>query len=123
MSTRCQIGFYASKPTNVETHEVLIYRHCDGYPDGVLPDITPILKDFAEHRGLDDIEYASAWLVAKLKDSYWHIGICGRHGFHGDIEYYYAVYPDAIDVYDVTRNWKDPREDARFTLLQTVSLK
>ena len=98
MATRSQIGFYEagdqlSKPT------ALIYRHWDGYPEGVLNDIIPILKDFDQNRGLADVEYAAAWLVAKLKkDDYLNIGIC--KSLHGDIEYYYAVYPDRIDVYE-----------------------
>ena len=45
------------------------------------------------------MEYAAAWLVAKLKkDDYLNIGIC--KSLHGDIEYYYAVYPDKIDIYE-----------------------
>ena len=97
MATRCMIGFYEaddkfSKPT------ALIYRHLDGYPEGVLNDVIPILQDFDRNRGLDDVEYASAWLVAQLKDDYPNIGIC-KH-LRGDIEYYYAVYPGRIDVYE-----------------------
>lgn len=98
MSTRCQIGFYEPESKNLEDFETLIYRHCDGYPEGVLPVIVPILKDFDIKRGLNDVEYSSAWLVAKLKDGYINIGIC--KDFHGDIEYFYAVYPDRVDVYE-----------------------
>ena len=100
MSTRCQIGFYEPKEKDLNNFEALIYRHCDGYPDRVLPDIMPILKDFQDNRGLTDIEYASAWLVAKLKTDYLNIGIC--KGFHGDIEYFYAIYPDEVKVYDIS---------------------
>ena len=45
------------------------------------------------------MEYGAAWLVARLKeDDYLNIGICKE--LHGDIEYYYAVYPDRIDIYE-----------------------
>lgn len=109
MSTRCQIGFYQPEAVSLVDFVALIYRHNDGYPGkvnkageeldyGVLSHILPILRDFNKNRGLGDVEYASAWLVAKLKDNYLDIGICRT--FHFDIEYFYAVYPDRIDVYE-----------------------
>jgi len=112
MSTRCQIGFYEADAKDLNQWEALLYRHSDGYPDsdaGVPKTIVPILTDFNIHRGLSDIEYASAWLVAKLKDGYLNIGIC--KDFHGDIEYYYAVYADGkLEVYetptDNPADWK-----------------
>tara|TARA_Y100000310_G_C20020129_1_gene506993 strand:- start:3 stop:359 length:357 start_codon:yes stop_codon:yes gene_type:complete len=111
MSTRCQIGFYEPDTENLQNFEALIYRHSDGYPDsehGVIATIKPILDDFNKNRGLDDMEYASAWLVAKLKDDYLNIGI--SKAFHGDIEYFYAVYPNRMDIYETPdskpQNWK-----------------
>ena len=103
MSTRCQIGFYEPNEKDLNKFTALIYRHFDGYPDiegdGVLKDILPILKDFEKNRGLRDIDYAAAWLVAKLKDDYTNIGI-GNY-FHQDINYFYAVYPTKVMVYEV----------------------
>jgi hypothetical protein len=122
MSTRCQIGFYKSQPikNNLDKPEVLLYRHCDGYPGtadgkkyGVLAEIVPFLKHFHNTRGMNDIEYCSAWLIHHMIQSHIygnkHIkienrdclvyGICPKDCFHGDIEYYYAIYPGAIDVY------------------------
>jgi len=123
MSTRCQIGFYPYEDTPLEKWDALIYRHFDGYPDGVLPDIVPILKDFNKNRGLDDTEYASAWLVAKLKDDYLNIGVSNQ--FHGDIEYYYAVYPNRIEVYEPISfsNWLGGDcETDNLRLIQTVEI-
>ncbi|MBA7624557.1 hypothetical protein ES703_31966 [subsurface metagenome] len=100
MGTRCQIGFYEPESSTLVDFEALIYRHWDGDPESVLPTILPILRDFNENRGLSDIEYASAWLVAKLKENYLNIGIC--RVFHSDIEWFYAVYPDKVVVYQVT---------------------
>ena len=118
MSTRCQIGFYKKKEEDLNKWEALLYKHSDGYPDtehGVIETITPILTSFNKERGLDDIEYASAWLVAKLKADYLNIGIC--NSLHGDIEFYYAVYPDKISVFEVSEGamnaWKE---------IQTVKL-
>ena len=101
MTTRCQIGFYRRGEKDLKNWEALIYRHSDGYPDrdsGVLADIVPILNDFNQFRGLSDTEYAAAWLVAKLKTDYLNIGICKN--FHGDIDYFYAVYPDEMVIYE-----------------------
>lgn len=119
MSTWCQIGFYEQGVKDLAKFEALIYRHCDGYPDGesgVPATIVPILKDFNKNRGLDDVEYASAWLVAKLKTNYLNIGIC--KDFHGDIEYFYVVYPDRLEVYKTPF---DSKADS-WKLLDTISL-
>lgn len=125
MATRCQIAFYQNKDEkDLTKYEALIYRHWDGYPEGVLPDIVPILREFYQGRGLKDIEYASAYLVAKLKTDMLNIGI--SNCFHSDIEYVYAVYPDAIiDVYEV--DWTnadcyDKPIEQRLTKIKTVSL-
>lgn len=34
-----------------EDSDVVIYRHWDGYPDGVLPELEPIVKEFFDIRG------------------------------------------------------------------------
>jgi hypothetical protein len=126
MSTRCQIAFY-EKGSKLENWEALIYRHGDGYPDtehGVLADVLPILEDFDKKRGLDDIEYASAWLVAKLKTHMLNIGIC--RDLHADIEYFYAIYPDKIQVYQPINRfedfWNNP-ETSKLKRIKTVKFK
>jgi hypothetical protein len=95
MSTRCHIAFYekeAETEADLEKFFVLLYRHCDGYPEGVLPDIIPILRELNK---LDDVEYCSAYVVAKLFDN---IGI--SKSFHRDVNYLYAIYPSGrIDIY------------------------
>lgn len=93
----CQIGFYYPK-TELNKPVALIYRHLSGTPAEVISDIKPILEDFDKNRGLSDVEYAAAWLVAKLKTDYMDIGITNI--IYEDIEYYYAVYPNKIEVYD-----------------------
>ena len=108
MSTRCQIGFYKTDDAPLYKWDALIYRHSDGYPNtehGVLATLMPILADFAEHRGLSDTEYAAAWVVAKLKDDYLNIGISRE--LHGDIEYFYAVTPNLLKVYEAQRDGGD----------------
>lgn len=120
MSTRCQIGFYEAGETNLNLWEALIYRHSDGYPEsphGVIATMLPILKDFDKNRGIDDLEYASAWLVTSWKTDYTNIGISKR--IHSDIEYFYAVFSDGIiKVYETTSDdW------AYWNLIETINIK
>lgn len=141
MSTRCQIGFYSKKEQKIDDFEALIYRHSDGYPGkpdgteyGVLEDIMPFLNWFAGARGISGVEYVSARLLqylcnqydgdkeAQIKE-YSHTasqvsleftgslghGIC--NDFHGDIEYFYKIYPNAVEVYETEwdskpKDWK-----------------
>lgn len=134
MSTRSQIGFYESENTNLTKPDVLLYRHWDGYPEGVLPDILPFLAWFDKARGLDDIEYAGARLLqylcnqadkSTLESAKKYPNIIGKEiskgftgtlghgickGFHVDIEYYYAIYQDRVEVYDnvMAGDWDNP---------------
>jgi hypothetical protein len=118
MSTRCQIAFYNKGEKDLNNFEALLYKHHDGYPEGILPILLPFLKEFNERRGLSDIEYASARLLQHMCNStdknndefrkkndmivevnFLGYGICKN--FHGDIEYLYAIYPDEVIIYDV----------------------
>lgn len=112
MATRCQIGFYRKEPKtdkDLDNHEALLYQHYDGYPENVIRKIMPVLKDFDEHTGLSDIEYASAWLIARLKTDYLSMGI--SKNFHFDIQYYYAVYKEGVKVYEAS--WDDEGPDTK----------
>lgn len=121
MSTRSQIGFYNKKEDSNKKFEALIYRHSDGYPSAVLPDIIPFLKWWKTVRGISDLEYVSARLLQYLCNEYDKAskafekefgktlnknddytgtlghGIC--KGFHGDIEYFYKVYENGVQVF------------------------
>ena|SRR3990167_8244754 len=123
MSTRCQIAFYEDEAKDLNGFTALIYRHMDGYPEGMLPDLLPILKDFDKNRGLEDIEYASAWVVAKLKNDYLNIGICKN--FHGDIEYLYAVTSTKLDIFEVGFDFGNEASDInkRVKKIKTIDLK
>ncbi len=114
MSTRAQIGFYRQEETNLNNWEVLLYQHSDGYPDGVLPDVIPFLRWWSRARGISDIEYCSArllqYLCNKIDEENNKKSPKGRMGtvgygickdFHGDIEYYYAIFPDRLEAYQI----------------------
>ena len=134
MSTRCQIAvFEGSIKDKLENQDflakdwrVLLYRHSDGYPEGVLPDILPFIKEFDRVRG-HDTEYLGACLCAYLK--YWHCGEAQKqyphhnlkiNGFeisvlsagiskaiHWDIEFFYAIDKDNLYIFDVTLTKED----------------
>lgn len=48
MSTRSQIRYRNSE------NNILIYKHSDGYPSGVLPLLIPFVEDFFKSRGDDE---------------------------------------------------------------------
>lgn len=105
MSTRCQIVVMEDETT---MYPVKIYKHSDGYPSGVLPWLEPFARAFAADRGPDP-EYMVAQIIRNqaLADLDDFTGIEGssfdpRHQFtgwgacpywHGDIEYFYKVFP------------------------------
>lgn len=88
MSTRCQIEF-----RNADVRRT-VYRHSDGYPSAVIPDLLAFLQ-WSNRRG--DVEYEAAnflfWSKRKLdeEDQQLGFGICANDELHGDIEYYYVV--------------------------------
>jgi len=123
MSTRAQIGFYDTDDHKISGWDALVYKHSDGYPEGVLPLLQDFCRMFNKNRGLSDSEYAAARYVTALcnqreKDLMeWRkesphafpkgdkpdlLGVGISKDFHGDIEYFYAVSPHRIAVYSVS---------------------
>jgi hypothetical protein len=91
MSTRCQIEFRSGEVRRT------VYRHWDGYPSAVIPDLLAFLA-WSERRG--DVEYETAnflyWSKRALDASkQLGFGVCANDELHGDIEYYYVVRYDA----------------------------
>ena len=88
MSTRCLIEIWDGG------REYKIYRHCDGYPDGVLGDINKI-----KHL-LGDPEYFLAEFIFLAKYNMVRRGYNWRKGYgvcthgcrHGDLAYRYILY-------------------------------
>lgn len=95
MATRCQIL--------VEGLKASLYRHYDGYPAAMIPDIQAAITSFGD-RGWDDEE-----LLGHLFREVPHCkGICDE--FHGDEEYIYIVRQDwSIEVrVPHPAFWNDP---------------
>lgn len=88
MSTRCQIEFRSGEQRRT------VYRHWDGYPSAVIPDLLAFLA-WSNRRG--DVEYESAnflyWSKRELDEDRCQLGfgICTNDELHHDVEYYYVV--------------------------------
>ena len=138
MSTRAQIAVYQAPESKLPNFEALLYRHSDGYPSGVLPDIMPFLAFWKKNRGMDDVEYLSARLLQYLCNEYdgmmeelekgkkIYTGILGNgisKDFHGDIEYLYAISPEGVKVYE-TSFWQSNKPTSKnCILLGTVPIE
>jgi len=162
MSTRCQIEFM-----NISTKEEeegpekgklvkvirrrTIYRHGDGYPESVIPD----LKEFlAWNRGRNfDLEYQAAnfiyWSKKKMEkqierdlDVAWGTtkvpemkrrmiltgyGICNNDEFHSDIAYYYEVISDSeskgITIKSYSVDYPVPEKKEDFKLINSGKVR
>lgn len=86
MSTRCQIEFRNSRIRRT------VYRHWDGYPSAVIPDLLAFLAWSTRH---GDVEYEAAnflyWSKRDLDEPQLGFGICANDELHGDVEFYYVV--------------------------------
>jgi len=101
MSTRCQIEFkkaYSFKQKNgkikKDEESVLLYRHSDGYPDSVIPD----LKEFLKWNGgrTTDIEFTAANFIYWSKRYYEEF-------------YYHQPFGGGIDEKGRKAKWSDPQ--------------
>lgn len=104
MSTRSQIKLKNS------TNNIHIYKHSDGYPEGVLPVLVPFVKDFMAERGYEE-DYILAQIVRrfavvqhyenlKFREKYPQLKGSSDYEFlgwgldcekHGDIQYLYEI--------------------------------
>jgi len=162
MSTRCQIEFMnisnreekegpeKGKLVKV-TKRRTIYRHSDGYPESVIPDLKEFLG-WNKERNFD-LEYQAAnfiyWSKKRMEKQIERDleiaggtsnvpemkrrmiltghGICNNDEFHPDIFYYYEVISDCetkeitIKCYSV--DYPVPKKKEDFKLISTEKLK
>lgn len=109
MSTRCQIEFRSGSTRRT------VYRHWDGYPSAVIPDLLAFLA-WSTRRA--DIEYEPAnflyWSKRGTgKQEQVGFGICANDELHADIEYYYVVRYEGgtctISAHEVEHNGGEVR--------------
>ena len=109
MSTRAQICIKRDTEGFKETGGIYIYKHSDGYPEGVLPTLEPMVKDFITNRG-NDATYLLCQIVREFAvthprrspEKYYGQPYTGW-GLdtveHGDIEFLYEVDPRDGTIY------------------------
>jgi len=107
MGTRCSITI-----RDRYGKEYRIYRHCDGYPEGVLSDLQTLMRVYdgspveSPERFLADfIFYATLdWWMRRYNKKRrnkkqgsqlapFDYGVCSPDCEHGDLEYEYLIYP------------------------------
>jgi len=162
MSTRCQIEFM-NISTKIEEEgpekgnlvKVIkrrtIYKHSDGYPEGVIPNLKEFLE-WNKERNFD-IEYQAAnfiyWSKKKMEKQInkdlaiaWGTtkdpkikkrmllsghGICNNDEFHPDIFYYYEVISDSeskeIIIKSYSVDYPVPEKKENFKLISTEKVK
>lgn len=115
MSTRCVINFCFGKQVKAK-----IYRHCDGYPDGVLPDLTEFFNE-VKRQTYDTRFHDPSYLAAKFVVWQAELNAATRASYYppkceknnldflgvgiimnnpGDIEYEYFIrcYSDGVPI-------------------------
>lgn len=96
MSTRCTIRF------SDDHEEFFVYRHCDGFPDIVIPDIETAMEKAkgrwsgSECGCLVTLFLADNFDSSKKRLPAYHMS----SGFHGDESYRYSV-----DWDDIFKRW------------------
>lgn len=145
MSTRSNIALYTGTKPNLLSPDILLYRHSDGYPDAVLPDLIPFLKRFAKARGWDEPDYMAARLIQhmcnlddaacsqfnssrkKYENCEWSLigyGIDGDRVFYADIEYAYAIKPKfRLEVYKTVFDLSQPQDPKRWRKLGSFDVR
>ena len=110
MSTRCQVIVRTPKKTSLGQNpgdEIYLYRHCDGYPDSIIPSLLMAYK-------MSDAQEENGWQAARPYKAAGYIIAAGFSPFeaekphsysciayeplpykelHCDIEYLYIVTP------------------------------
>lgn len=98
MSTRCMIGVYRSKSDPHDSHLFLIYRHNDGYPEGILPDFVPRMREFLADRGRDESYFCARLVEAIAQTRKGNLSVGLQFHFQEDIEYFYRINLDEMRV-------------------------
>lgn len=109
MSTRAQICIKRGTEGSARTGGIYIYKHCDGYPEGVMPILKPFVKAFVQDRG-NDPEYLLCQIVRRFAIE--DIEKECEHGFypcytgwgldtvkHDDIQFLYEVCAETGSIF------------------------
>lgn len=94
MSTRCQVCVIEGSGAQ-PWERLTLYRHCDGYPEAMLPFFVEAFDKFGA-RGYRSgrAGYVASFLCATDPEG---IQPEAGHELHGDIEFYYRLYVSGRD--------------------------
>lgn len=108
MATRSQICIKQDTEGFKETGGIFIYKHNDGYPEGVMQTLAPLVKHFHETRGNDACyllaqivrafafrDFAMEPMEAPLRCTGWGLDTVK----HGDIDYLYEINAATGEIY------------------------
>lgn len=103
-----------------------IYRHSDGYPEGFLADLKIFMDNYSTKPTVDAEYFLSNFIFYcklsqleemrrrnKLHNRVWELGygVCSPKCSHGDVKYYYVVYPDGdVDGIEIWKYSFDTKE-------------
>ena len=121
MSTRCQIKIIDGYG------ELWFYRHSDGYPSSVFPELRKLLTWVKDGKLRSNVEQMGGWIILLGAHEYeksippsgdqisgWKVGAfepCSCQDFHSDIEYFYV-----LDIQNQTLSFAEHRPWVDFHL-------
>jgi hypothetical protein len=94
VSTRCNIVVRDGY------NELWFYRHSDGYPESVLPDLEPLMEKLRDGSLRDNLSQFCGWLIVKGNEGYarhsgyddWKVGDYEpTTARHGDVQFVYEI--------------------------------
>ena len=107
MATRSHFAFYEYTTQDINKPSALLYRHYDGDPDDVLPELVPILlsiqKKNQEATDLEACDTASsaAKVLQSLLNKNKHNNYYGIFNkINPCIDFIYCIYPDKIRIHE-----------------------
>ena len=95
MSTRCNVVVKDGY------QELWFYRHHDGYPESILPDLEPVMQKLRYGKLRDNASQFAGWLIVKGNEDYYN-----RHpGYDdwkvGNYEPTAGQHCDVVFVYEI----------------------
>lgn len=132
MSTRCEIGIYPEGDYIFNKPYMVFYKHCDGYPEGkygMKELLKKVWKRISKIERFDDPSYFAAQTLYTIMRLAYEgrigdglgFGIQDGFGTQSDIEYYYAIFYNRIEVYATSFN--DGTEKWTHKLIETIQMK
>ncbi len=123
MGTRCNILI-----TDAAGEKLWIYRHSDGYPEQVLPQLEELMEKVKQGLLRDNVGQFTGWLIVignkeykrtrclPTNDKEWQSWKCGAYepttGRHGDIDYLYRINLETQSV-SCENAWTDEEIEFR----------